>query len=356
MGNRVIKMKILVEVMHGMGDVVCALPMLKEIKTYYPESELTVLVNKSEVVDIISCSDVNVEHFVCINSHINKIKVLRQCLGLRKEKFDLAVACANTPVKKSKFLMGVIHAKRTFGIQYEYGKNYDQLNDKYHFIDAHVMALDGMKIKKHGFLPRLNAREKDLGYFKQIFEKGDKVIVGICIGRADVSYKNRKKRTGPVYTRGWGDLELHSKNMAAIIQKCLDIGWKVVLLGGKAELEIRDKFSQEVIQSKEVFDLVGKTTIAESIAIVSLCDTVLGVDTGMQHIADAVGVPTVSIFGPTNPKTHGAFSDKALFAEVKEPCRFCYGTFKYISCNNRKCMTKITPGQVFTLLQMAVNQ
>lgn len=350
-------MKILIEVMHGMGDVVCALPMIKEVRTRYPDSELTVLVNRKATVDIIKCADVKVEHCFCIDIHADIIKALRQCLYLRNKKFDLAIACVNTSVKKSKFMMGIIGAGRTIGTQYKYGKSFNDLEDKYHFVDAHLMALDELGIHKHGFMPGLTAQENDLESISKVIKKKKKdILAGICIGRADVSYRNKKKRKDPVYTRGWGDIELHKKNMEITIRRCLKEGWKVVLLGGQAEKEIKKLFSPDIIENDMVFDFVGNATVAEAIAIVSLCDLVLGVDTGMQHIADAAGTPTVSIFGPTNPKTHGAYSDKAMFAEIQEPCRYCYGSSKYEQCSDRKCLAKISPHQVFALLKKSVEK
>lgn len=350
-------MKILIEVMHGMGDVVCALPMIKEVKVFYPESEITVLVNKKSMTDIINCADVEIGRCVWMDVHKKKIEALMKCLKLRREKFDLAIACAITPVRKSKLIMKVIGAKRIIGIQYKYGKNYLGLKAQYHLVEAHLMALDELEIMKHGFEPRLSAKEEDLQSIKKKLRKKDnEVIVGVCIGRADITYRDTRRRKYPVYTKGWGELELHVKNMESVIQKCLEKGWKVALLGGEMEHEVEKLLSPKILEDKAVCNFVGKTSVAESIAVVSLCDVVMGVDTGMQHVADAAGIPTVSVFGPTNPKAQGAYSNKALFAEVNKACRFCLGTPRYTSCNDRKCLKEITPEHVFDLLKAAVHR
>ena len=71
-------------------------------------------------------------------------------------------------------------------------------------------------------------------------------------------------------------------------------------------------------------------------------------DTGMQHIADAVKTKTVSLFGPTNPLTHGAYSDKAVFIEADCKCeyKYCYGTNMYWQCKDRKCLNDISAEHV----------
>ena len=69
----------------------------------------------------------------------------------------------------------------------------------------------------------------------------------------------------------------------------------------------------------------------------------------MQHIADALGKRTVSIFGPTNPATHGAYSDKAVFVQCEDKlsCQHCFGTDIYYECPDRKCLNSISAEQVF---------
>ena len=153
-------MKILIEAMHGMGDLVCILPMIKEIQTNYPNADITILVNKNSTSDILICSGIKFKSIKVIDAHRKRFNALLQCLDLRKEKFDLAIASANTPINKSKLIMSIIKAKRTAGIQYSIGKYYEMLNDTYHFVNAHYMALDQLGLEKHNYSPRLYANKK----------------------------------------------------------------------------------------------------------------------------------------------------------------------------------------------------
>ena len=98
--------------------------------------------------------------------------------------------------------------------------------------------------------------------------------------------------------------------------------------------------------------MVNKTNLQESMALVTLCDVAVGVDTGMMHIADALGVKTVSIFGPTNPKTHGAYSDQASFVEADLPCKYCYGTKNYVECKDRECLKCINVMDVLRAMKL----
>ncbi|MBQ7592852.1 MAG: glycosyltransferase family 9 protein [Synergistaceae bacterium] len=178
-------------------------------------------------------------------------------------------------------------------------------------------------------------------------------IIGVLIGRADAFKGNRNPRE-KIYLKAWGNnLNQHTANIEALIKLLLAENWQVILIGGKQELDVHDALSLEVLN--KCVDYVGKTSVAESIALASLCDVVVGIDTGMQHVSDALGVKTVSIFGPTMPSQCGAYSDKAIFAEVNEPCRPCFGTEQGFKCKHRKCTTKITPERVFELIIRQLN-
>lgn len=338
-----------------MGDVVCMLPMIREVREQYPHAIITVIVNKPMIAEILKGSGIKLDKILSINAHAQKWSFLKTCLGLRREHFDLSISAANTPVNKARLMMGIIGAKKKAGIQYSLRRNYNGLNDKYHFVDANLLILKELGIENHHYSPALVADINLTERLKQTFN-GDKPVIGVCIGRADISFKNKRKRTEPVYTRGWGDFHLHVQNMETLVKMILGKKWQVILIGGIAELEIHDALSEEVLCHPYCFDYVGKTTVSESIALAGICDVVAGVDTGMQHIADAAGTKTVSIFGPTNPKTHGAYSSNAYFAESNEQCRCCYGTENYENCSSRKCLTNILPNQVFNLIEKAIEE
>lgn len=126
---------------------------------------------------------------------------------------------------------------------------------------------------------------------------------------------------------------------------------QVALFGGKDE-EKDLEIIKDVLHDSKVCNYVNKTTITESAFLAKQCDLVIGIDTGMQHIADAVGTRTISIFGPTNPKTHGAYSEKAEFVEVACNCKYCYGTDKYLSCDDRKCLSNIDCNQLISRVKI----
>ncbi len=78
------------------------------------------------------------------------------------------------------------------------------------------------------------------------------------------------------------------------------LGRPVVLLEGPADAEVCRAFRDRVSSGLSV-RLAAGLSVAETAALVSACDAYLGNDSGMSHLAAALGVRTVAVFGPTDP-------------------------------------------------------
>jgi heptosyltransferase-1 len=97
-------------------------------------------------------------------------------------------------------------------------------------------------------------------------------------------------------------------------------------------------------------NLVGDLEILETSAVASLCDAVLGGDTGLLHIANSVGVPSVGLFGPTLPEQVGlAGLDKCFISSCKEA-----GCQRW-NCPQKECLGLIDPKRVSEALLRLVS-
>ena len=91
-------------------------------------------------------------------------------------------------------------------------------------------------------------------------------------------------------------------------------------------------------------NLVGKTKLAELITQLKTCRLLLTNDTGTMHLACAEGVPTVSIFGSTEPVLTGPLGDQHTVIRHQVPCSPCFK--RECPFGHYECMTQITPDQV----------
>lgn len=73
-----------------------------------------------------------------------------------------------------------------------------------------------------------------------------------------------------------------------------------------------------------VVDLVGRTSLRQLGAVLSLCDAFVGNDSGAMHVAAAVGTPVVAIFGSTDPRKTGPLADSAAVLWKRVSCSPCH--------------------------------
>jgi heptosyltransferase II len=91
--------------------------------------------------------------------------------------------------------------------------------------------------------------------------------------------------------------------------------------------------------------LVGKTAIADLPALLSQCQLFVGNDSGAMHVAAAVGLPVVAIFGPTDPQGTAPITSRCTVVQEKPYCSPCF--LRRCPIDHR-CMTSITPEAVET--------
>ena len=73
-----------------------------------------------------------------------------------------------------------------------------------------------------------------------------------------------------------------------------------------------------------VVSLVNKLSLEECIAVISSCDVLIGIDSGLLHIAAAVGTPFVGLFGSTSPQLRFSAANARACVVSRMPCQGCH--------------------------------
>lgn len=114
--------------------------------------------------------------------------------------------------------------------------------------------------------------------------------------------------------------------------------------------------------SKTVFhefciDFVGRLDILTMIAVMKRCRLVVGGDTGPMHCAAAAGVPTLTLFGPTDAKLIGPLGGNAEYLYPEYECTKCYSECneKGRTCKPAKCMDVIQVDDVYRKIMEIVD-
>ncbi len=124
----------------------------------------------------------------------------------------------------------------------------------------------------------------------------------------------------------------------------------VLILGAE-----RDEGAGRSIRSlttAPVYDLIGRTSLAEAAAIVAQAAVVIGVDTGMTHMGTAFKRPTIALFGATCPYLQTP-SPATVIVYVPQTCAPCK---RKPTCKGRfDCMAAITVRQVSEMVRILLD-
>jgi len=115
----------------------------------------------------------------------------------------------------------------------------------------------------------------------------------------------------------------------------------VILFGAAGETDVASAIASEMHRAP--IDLTGKTTVADLPALLSHCHVFNGNDSGAMHVAAAVRLPAVAIFGPTDPFGTAPVTLRHTIVRDQPYCSPCF--LRRCPIDHR-CMTRITTNEV----------
>lgn len=131
------------------------------------------------------------------------------------------------------------------------------------------------------------------------------------------------------------------ENYAILANLLIEKGYKIVILGSSKDEAIGSTIVGLINKQEQAIDMCGKTTLTDTIDILALAQYVVTNDSGLMHIAAAVGSRVIAIYGSSSPKYTPPLSDKAQIVRVQLDCSPCFQrTCKFGHYN---CLKFITP-------------
>lgn len=135
----------------------------------------------------------------------------------------------------------------------------------------------------------------------------------------------------------------------ALARRLLAEGLAVWVVGGPAEKPL----AQTIAAGTDARDLTG-TDLREAVLALAAASTAVSNDSGLVHVAAALGTPTIGIFGPTSPWHWAPLNPLAatIQANIELSCRPCHKPIcRY---GHHRCMTEIGTEDVFAATQRAL--
>jgi heptosyltransferase-2 len=120
----------------------------------------------------------------------------------------------------------------------------------------------------------------------------------------------------------------------------------ILVIGSEEERNLLTLVKQHGLNSDRIH-IVTPSDIGLALAIYYYCICVVTGCNGSSHLAGLVGTPLVLIFGPTNPGNTGAWATRRRVLTAKLTCSPCYRLGFLSGCNTPICMVIVTPEEVF---------
>lgn len=132
----------------------------------------------------------------------------------------------------------------------------------------------------------------------------------------------------------------------------------VLLLGGPDDTALTQGIMEGLdVPKGTVTDLAGKTSFGSMAAYLETCALFIGNDSSPMHLAAAVGIPIIAIFGPTSPQEYGPYppNDPRHIALWRHPTgQPCFFLGKMQPCAHCTCMQSVTIDDVWTAVERLI--
>ena len=124
---------------------------------------------------------------------------------------------------------------------------------------------------------------------------------------------------------------------------------QVILLGSKGDHILGQEIASHVGVGNNLRNWCGETSLDEAIALIGMSKAVISNDSGLMHIAAALKIPQVAIFGSSDPAHTPPLSNKAKVIWLNMPCSPCHK--RECPLGHLLCLKDILPEQVFATLK-----
>jgi len=324
--------KILIRGTNWIGDAVMTLPAVVSVRAAYPGAHLAILA-KPPVADIYRLFSAADEIIPYEKKFDTPLGVFRLARALRLKKFDAAILLQNAIEAAIIALAAGIHIRAGYnsdgrGLLLTHAIRRTADIFKVHQIDYYlemVKALGCADVDRAMHLETFISPSAARGVLQQYLPGNSRNIIGIAPG---ATYGPAKR---------W----LPERFAAAGDQLGKELNAQVVLFGGKADWETAEQVRKQA--GTGMINLAGLTSLTETIYIISQCRLFLSNDSGLMHVAGALNIPTVAIFGSTNPITTSPAGEKTILVRKPVSCSPC---LKETCPTDFRCMTLITVDDV----------
>lgn len=329
-------MKILVIQTAFLGDVILTTPLIKKISEFFPLAEVDVLTTP-EGGNILR-NNPHIKEIITYDKHWSEssfFSLLKKARELRKRKYDIAFL----PHRSFRsgllaFLSGATERIGFKGTLASFFLTRSVIRDlSKHEIARNLSLLEPLFGTVEPVPPELYPSKED---FIVVREKLKDIV------KDQFGWK-------VIFAPGsnWATKRYPRVYFAEVGKLLLDAGVKYILLiGGQEDKRICEDIKNRI--GNRAVNVAGLLTPLQSCALMTMCSLLISNDSAPLHMASAMGLPTVGIYGPTTPRFgFGPYGKLVKVMEVELDCRPCspHGP-RVCPLGHHMCMRNISPHDV----------
>ena len=332
-------MKIMIRATNWVGDAIMALPALRAVRTRFPDAEIGI-VARPYVADIYRGQQVcnQLINYDPLGVHAGFSGRERLARELRAQKFDIALLLQNAfdaswLAWRARIPERIGYARDGRGLFLTKAvcvPKHGEIppHEKFYYLELLRRAGWIDSLPDESFVSMSVSQNQRLHAGEFLVESGARPhALRVAIG-AGASYGSAKC---------WPPSRF--AEIASRLQVQCDAD--VILFGTVAESTVSHAIASNMRRAP--IDLTGRTAIADLPALLSQCQLFIGNDSGAMHVAAAVGLPVVAVFGPTDPLGTAPVTPRCAVVQEKPYCSPC---FLRRCPTDHRCMTKVTTDMV----------
>ncbi|NNC77304.1 MAG: glycosyltransferase family 9 protein, partial [Woeseiaceae bacterium] len=282
----------------AIGDTCHALAVARNIADNWPEAKITWVIGKTEATLLGDIPDIE---FIIFDKSKGRdaYRELRSAMSGRQ--FDVAL-CMHASLR-ANLICRIIPAPARIGFDFRRARDFQFLftNKRIpHQAGEHAMEAMMGFARYIGAEPTPPRWDIPLSADAKAFAKQHCAHPTLVISPCS-SQRSRNYRNWPV-----------SRFVAAARYAQDTYGCRVVLTGSSSDVE--HEYGQSITNQlgPDVVNLIGQTTLKQSLAVFSKADLVLCPDSGPAHMATAVGTPVLGLYATSNPDRTGPYVSRQL--------------------------------------------
>ncbi|MFO7665696.1 MAG: lipopolysaccharide heptosyltransferase II [Desulfobacterales bacterium] len=328
---------ILIRATNWVGDAVMTLPALEAVRENFPESRITVLA-RPWVAPVFE-NHPAVNNILIYNSHDGLKKNISEFFHVinlvRKNRFDLAVLFQNAfeaaflaYLGRVRYRLGFDSDGRGFLLTHRIKRTDDILG--VHQVEYYLSILKSVGLEAKSRNPVLHISKKDSIKAEALLKINGINLNDFLLGLGPGAIFGNAKRWPVERFAKIGDWAAEKWSA------------KIIIMGSKKEKEIGTSMTG-LMRHKPV-DFCGATSLGEAMGIIGRCNLFVTNDSGLMHVAAALGVSTLAIFGSTD---HVATGPRGIRTRIIKHDIDCSPCLKPECPTDFKCMLSIEPEEVW---------